>query len=262
MEHCKCEVEREEVKLRLLEQAGKSRHNRLQGESMANRVQGCRKAVSDNDPLLLFATLFFRSPFLSLSFFLSRVSVIVYVQPGRDVTLVKFCVDCEKDEPLLLATIWSSIKRRVTISPFEGIFFFPLYCSVSSRRLTNERIGNVEHSLLWASHGHYRAYKVQTRLANIEVSHNLHGPPRGRGSGTDRRLASPCFDTASHAFQAELWMLFSHSFLAQRPDRAVTSNWRFGDVQEHVVGFQPLRAFVSFCFARLEITIHSYARYR
>lgn len=68
MGQCKCEVDREEVKVRLLEQAGKSRHNQLQGESMANRAQGCRNAASDNDSLLLFAALFFRSTFFLFSF--------------------------------------------------------------------------------------------------------------------------------------------------------------------------------------------------
>lgn len=122
MGQCKCEVDREEVKVRLLEQAGKSRHNQpqLQGESMANCAQGCRKVVSDNDSFLLFAALFFRSTFPLLSL-LSPIHSVCSVWERRGDGQI-LCVDCEKDEPPLLVTIWSSIKRRMTISPFEGIF--------------------------------------------------------------------------------------------------------------------------------------------
>lgn len=83
MGQCKCEVDKDEVKVRLLEQAGKPRHSQLQGESMANRAQGCRNAASDNDSLLLFVALFFRSTSFFLSF-LSLIHVVYSVLERRE----------------------------------------------------------------------------------------------------------------------------------------------------------------------------------
>jgi hypothetical protein len=73
--------------------------------------------------MTLFSSLLPSSSGRPFSFFLfwSLIHIVWPVQERGDDGQI-LCVDCEKDESLLLATIWSSIRRRVTISPFEGIF--------------------------------------------------------------------------------------------------------------------------------------------
>ncbi|KAL7793236.1 hypothetical protein V8C37DRAFT_108090 [Trichoderma ceciliae] len=140
---CEGELKGEEVnEAEVPKKAGKSRRNRLQGESRPT----ARKAVEERSQATIPSSPPLSLSFLLLLFFFSYPLLVfcsqyvLSLRGGHGKFIFLVWAKKLSDEPPLLATIENVMKKRTAIPPFEGIFSL-LYRSASSPvGLTNERI--------------------------------------------------------------------------------------------------------------------------